>query len=261
MKHKLTLTTLASGMLLMAASVAQANDFYISGNWGYSNPDNLTNNGRFTSNFTTGEVTGVSPPLSLPSGTDVGWRTRLDSGDRWSLAAGWYLYDNFRLELEYSISEWDVNTHRGVEAGGLALGGIDAGVLITGTTADLGVSVADLVADGRGSVKTSTFFINGHIDFPTNTPFTPYVGLGIGTQNVDVRYRPSAVSVINDDDRVIAYQLSAGVLYALTEQLELQAGLSYVDSQRARVDSSLLPARFDIEPQSFDFRVGLKLNF
>lgn len=261
MSYKRALQTLCPAVLLLAGSVAQANSFYVSGAWGFSDPDNLSNDGKFSEAFTTGVVTGVNPPLSLPADTPVSWNTRLDNGDLWSLAAGWQFHENFRVELEYSATDWDVDTHRGVAAGGIELGAIDAGVLISGNVGDLGVSVADLVADGRGSVESSSFFINGYYDFRNSTAFTPYVGLGVGTRKLDVNYRPSGVGIIDDDDRVMVYQLSVGTLYALTDSLELLAGITYVDGDDATVRSSLLPARFDINSESFNYRIGVKYNF
>ncbi len=261
MNYKNVCKSLVPAVLLLGAGTVQAHSYYVSGAWAYSDPDNVSTSGRFTDTFTTGEVTGVSPPLSLPSGTPVGWDTRLDNGNLWSIAVGWQFHDNFRVELEYNTTQWDVDTHRGVSAGGIDLTAVDAGVLISGNVGDLGVSTGDLVADGRGSIKHDTFFLNGYYDFRNHTAFTPYVGVGIGTRKLDVDYRPSGVGVIDDSDRVFVYQLAAGVLYALTEQIQLQAGINYVDGRKATVRSELLPARFDIESQSIDYRLGIKYNF
>lgn len=261
MSYRTLLKTLCPALLLCGAGLAQAQEFYISGALGVSDPDDVTNEGNFTNNFTTGAVTGVTPPLTLPSGTSVEWDTELDTGDLWALSAGWQLNENFRAELEYNFTEWDVDTHTGVSAGGIDLTNIDAGVLISGNVGDLGVTVGDLVADGNGSVESNTLFVNGYYDFANDSNLTPYLGLGVGYRQLDFDYRPGGVVIIDDDDTVLAYQVSAGVLFELSDSLDFLAGINYVEGEEATVDSSLLPAEFDIEVESFNYRVGLKWNF
>lgn len=56
--------------------------------------------------------------------------------------------DCLRFEAEYACASHDVDTHRNVQAAGIALGSEDAAVLVSGAAANLGISVADLVADG-----------------------------------------------------------------------------------------------------------------
>ena len=47
----------------------------------------------------------------------------------------------------------DVNRHFGVNAAGIDLSNIDAGVLIAGNVGDLGVSTEGLVANGAGAIE------------------------------------------------------------------------------------------------------------
>lgn len=248
-----------AALLLVVIPVASAN-IYISASYGINDQDDSSNDGRFTGDFTTGTVTGVNPPLNIPSSSPVGWKTDFDNGDAYSLALGWQ-HEHFRIELEYAYSDSDVDTHTGVSAAGLDLSAIDAGVLIAGNVGDLGVSVADLVADGRGEIENTLFFINGYYDFANNTAFTPYVGAGIGYSNVDVTYRPSGVGVINSDDDVFVYQLMVGIAYKVTDPVDVTLNARYRDGDEASVESSLLPANFDIENQSWIFDLGVRYTF
>src|SRR5690606_33876272 len=118
--------------------------------------DDTSNRGDLVGSFTTGQVTGVTPPLTLPVGAPVSWSTQYDDGMFYSLAAG-RNFQSFRFELEYSWTEADIDSHRGVNAGGIDLSAIDAGVLISGNVGDLGTSTAALVADGRGDIDTDTW--------------------------------------------------------------------------------------------------------
>lgn len=248
-------------VFLLGAGIVQADDLYIVGAWGISDLDDVTNDGNLTNSFTTGTVTGVSPPLTLPSGTPVEWDTEFDDGDLWSLSIGWQFQENFRAELEYDRTEWDVDKHTGVTAGGINLTDVDAGVLISGNVGDLGVSTGNLVANGKGSIESDTLFLNGYYDFTNDSPVTPYLGLGVGASSLDVDYSPSGVSIIDDDDTIFVYQASAGILFELTEDLDIQAAVNWVGGEDATVDSTLLPAEFDIDPESLNYRIGLKFNF
>lgn len=247
--------------LLGAYAPAQAQDFYVSGSFGQGYPSNVTNQGIFTSDFTTGQVTGVNPPLTLPAGAAVNWRTNLDNGEFWRLAAG--METGFlRYELEYTWSKFNVSTHHGVNAGGIDLSGIDAGVLITGNVGDLGVSVADLVATDGGDFDSSTWMLNAYYDFDTGTRFTPYIGLGLGMMNVELSYRPGDVEVIKDDDNVFAYQLIGGLNYEVNDSFSVFASYRYRDNRDANVRSNLLPASFDIEGSSSSIvDVGIRYSF
>jgi len=257
-----TLTAAMASFCLMGAYIpAQAQDFYVSTSVGQGFPDNVTNQGVFTSGFTTGQVTGVNPPLTLPAGAPVNWRTNLDNGEFWSLAVG--MKSGFmRYEAEYTWSKFGVSTHRGVNAGGIDLSGIDAGVLLTGNVGDLGVSVANLVATDSGDFDSTTLMLNAFYDFDTGTRLTPYIGLGFGLMNVELTYRPGGVGVIKDDDNVFAYQLAGGLNYEVNDSFSVFASYRYRDSRDAKVRSSLLPASFNIKGNGISLvDVGIRYSF
>lgn len=251
---------LASSAALLGFTHFAAADYYVAGSYGLNAQDDSNNNGVFTSDFTTGAVTGVTPPLNIPADSPVGWSTEFDDGDIFSLAFG-REFGQFRLELEYSRSTSDVDTHQGVSAAGLDLSGIDAGVLIAGNTSDLGVSVAGLVADGRGRIENSTVQLNAFYDFDLGTAVTPFIGLGLGQSEVDVRYNPSGVGVIDDDDSVFVYQLIGGMEYSLNDNVSVVGTVRYRDGDDAIVASSLLPADFEIENTGYTVDIGVRYTF
>jgi len=244
----------------MTSAAAFSADFYVSGSFGLVEQDDSSTDGKFASDFTTGTVTGVNPPLTIPAGNKVGWSTKYDDGTAFNLAIGMAV-EAFRLELEYSATEADVDKHTGVSAAGIDLTDIDAGVLLTGNVGDLGVSAGDLVANGKGSLETETFFLNGFYDFHNSTDFTPFIGAGIGYSNIDVDYKPSNVKIINDDDDVVSYQVSGGVSYAFNDFFHVVGSIRYRTSDDASVNSSLLPAKFDIENESLMYDIGLRYYF
>ena len=248
-----------SGLVLVASSAA-AQDFYVSGGLGMNFQDDTSNRGELFRSFTTGQVTGVTPPLTLPVGAPVSWSTEYDEGLFSSLALGWKL-ESFRLEAEYSWTQADIESHRGVNAGGIDLSAIDAGVLLTGRVGNLGVSTAALVADDRGDIDTDTWMVNGYYDFDLGNRLTPYVGVGLGLSESELVFNPSGVAVLSDEDRVFAWQVMGGVSYAFSDRLSVYGNYRYRTADDMEFSASLLPARFniDVEAQSLDF--GIRYGF
>lgn len=256
-------TLIKSTALIVATAIAApalSADMYVAGTLGYFDQDGSKNMGTFRAPFTTGEVTGVTPPLNIPENSPVSWNTGFDSGTTYSLAMGWKL-NAFRVELEYAMSDASVKSHQYVNAAGIDLTNIDAGVLLTGNVGDLGVSVGDLVGDGRGSLETSTFYMNAYYDFMHDEAFSPYLGVGVGYADSDVNYKPSGVSVIKDSDSGFAYQLILGASWALNDTFEIygDARMRYTDD--ASVTSSLLGADFKVENSAMLYNIGVRYNF
>ncbi len=261
MKHNTTLLKFFAVKTFLFFSVpAFSQSFYISGSAGQNYQDDTSNNGTFTSAFTTGAVTGVTPPLNIPAGNPVTWKTDYDNGNVFNLAIG-MSRDNYRFELEYSQTQFDVDSHQGVSVAGIELSTIDAGVLISGNAGDLGVSTAALVAAGQGELETSTLMLNAYYDYKTDSAFTPYVGIGIGTATTDLEFSPSGVGIISNDDNTFVYQLIIGASYAFSDNLGAFASYVYRDADEASLDASLLPARFDINNESSLLNAGLKFSF
>jgi opacity protein-like surface antigen len=114
---------------------------------------------------------------------DLGYYSALRAG----YSFGSYGFVSPRLELEVGYGRADVDEHTvaGVGAGG----------------------------DSFGSASTIQGYVNGYIDVPTGTAFTPYLGGGIGAMNLKLRRQGTSGTgvVMNDDDTKFAYHLDAGV--------------------------------------------------
>jgi len=257
-RSSFTLLALTSAATLSTAVSAQ--ELYLSGSIGLIDQSDSSNAGIFTSQFVTGAVTGVTPPLTIPAGSDVGWNTEFEQGDFFTAAFGAKLA-GFRLELEHRESSSDVDTHRGVNAAGLDLSALDAGVLISGNSGDLGVSVADLVAAGGGYLDNNSLMVNGYYDFNLGGALTPYLGLGLGNSDSEVAFAPSGTSILRGSDDGFAYQLVAGVSFSLTQYLDIFLNYRYMDGEDFSVSASLLPASFEIENKSQSLDVGLRFSF
>ena len=125
MYYSSILACVTVGVAMALAPLANANNFYIGATYGVADTDDIDTSGNFTSDFTTGAVTGVTPPLTIPAGEKVNWDTELDDGDSYSLIVGMQ-FDMFRAEIELAATSNDVDSHANVTAAGIGLDGIDA---------------------------------------------------------------------------------------------------------------------------------------
>lgn len=253
--------TTAIALVAGATGAVSAQEQYVSGSAGFNFQADSDNSGAFSRDFVTGAGGAVPAGTTLPEGASVGWTTEFDTGLFLSAAYGLKFQDTFRIEGEISYSSADVDAHTGVTAGGSAIGAADAAVLITGS-APLGVTVSDLVADGQGDVTSLGYAVNGYYDFAVqDTPFTAYIGGGLGIAELDVEYSPSGTQIVSDTEMVGFYQVMAGGAYAVSETTEVYAGYRWRQSGDAETDSALIPARLDVENASHILELGVRYTF
>lgn len=253
-------TGLAASALALVLGAGASAQQYVSASAGFNFQSDSSNSGSFTSDFTTGDGVAVPAGTVLASGTPLGWSTEFETGAFVSAAYGWRMASGLRLEAEIGYSSSDVDTHTDVTVGGGPIGAADAAVLITGSPA-LGVTVADLVADGRGVIRNTSFMINAYYDFDLGGPLGLYAGAGIGASNVKVRYNPSDVDIINSSDTVFAYQLMAGASYDVSETVQIFGGYRYRATSDVNLNINLFPATLDVENRSNILEVGVRFYF
>lgn len=250
---------IALAAVIAASSTAHANDYYVSLSGGVSLLGDSQNEGAFDGDFTTGEGTSIPAMTVLPDGTAVGWETDFDTGFALSGALG-KNFGPFRGEIELAYQKNGVGSHAGVSAGGIALDGEDAGVLITGSP-NIGVTVGDLVADGQGDLSNVFVMANIFYDFETGGLISPFIGAGVGVGFVDVDYSPSAVPIIQDDATAFAYQAIAGVSYEVSPSVDLLVAYRYRATTDVSVQADLFSAEFDIENRASIVEAGLRFRF
>lgn len=255
-----TLFSLSAAMGLLAATPAHAGDIYLSLSGGITSQSDSDNEGEFTRDFLTGAGTTIPAETPLPNGTDVGWTTEFKTGYMVNGAIGKDL-GALRFEGELSLTKANVDTHTNVQAAGIDLTNEDAAVLIQEQNTNLGISVGNLVADGQGSLKTTSVFINAYYDFETDSALTPYFGAGIGYTEGQVDFSPTATPIIDDKEQVVSWQLMAGAAYEVSENGEIFGGLRYRASSDLEVDSILTPIQLDIENKATSLEVGYRMMF
>ncbi|MEM7458995.1 MAG: outer membrane beta-barrel protein [Pseudomonadota bacterium] len=256
MKLMKTAAAIAAGLVIAGAASAQ--EYYVGGSIGLTQQNDSDNSGS-TGAFTTGNL-GDGTTLDVAAGTPYGWSTEFDGGTAFSAEAGARYGSGFRSGVELTYSQADVDTHTGVTLGGGSIDAVDAAA-IAGSPDPLGATVAAIVADGRGDISTTAIFVNGYYDFNQAGAIQPYLGAGIGYADVSVTYQPSGISVIDDSEGKLAYQLKAGATWRLENQWELFGEYAYRATEDVEFDNQLFPGTLEIENTQNVFSIGARYTF
>lgn len=138
--------------------------------------------------------------------------------------------------------------------------------------AALGHQYGDFRAEGElgwqradstsGHIKAVTGMANAFYDLRTPTLFTPYVGGGLGTAWVDFNsVSPAVAGRIDDNDWAFAWQLMAGLSYAIAPRMDVFGGYRYFDIGEASVRSANL-GDVDVDGlASHNIEVGVRYRF
>lgn len=249
-------TLAAAGMLI--ASPANAEGWYVGGSVGI-NAQNDSDNSGTTDAFTTGNL-GDGTTLDVADGTPYGWSTEFEQGLAVSGEIGRRYGNGLRVGVELAYSDADVDTHTDVTLGGGPIGTLDA-ASVAGSPDPLGVTVADVVADGQGDITSTALFVNGYYDFGAGGAFQPYIGAGLGFADVNVTYNPSGIGIIDDSETKLAYQLKAGATYLVSDTWEVFGEYAYRATEDIEVNNDLFPGTLDIENKQNIFAVGARYRF
>jgi outer membrane protein OmpA-like peptidoglycan-associated protein len=171
---------------------------------------------------------------SKSSGGGYSGTAHYDIGPAALLSLG-YGFGAFRGEIEESYNKNDVN----------------------------GIGGSSLSHAG-GNARSWTTLFNGFYDFNTGTPWTPYVGAGVGFDLFHASLNgttPSGrgVTAYNGSDTTFAYQFIGGVSYALSPNLSLTTDYRYLASTDASIKSG--NGNWKVENANHIITAGLRWTF
>lgn len=99
-----------------------------------------------------------------------------------------------------------------------------------------------------------SFMANAYFDYLTCTPWTPYVGAGIGLAHLKADDGHNAKSVNN-----LAWQVMAGIAYDITSNWTVDAGYRYADLGRIRKNFGEGVTK--ITARDHEIMLGARYNF
>ncbi len=125
------------------------------------------------------------------------------------------------------------------------------------------VSITD-----QAQFQSSTFMVNGYLDFRPVMGFTPYIGAGIGiAQNIFSRQVlatgiGTSVHLAGGDDFSLAWALMAGVGYQLSSNFTLDLGYRYASLGAVKTRSYDTGIGVDMESiGAHEMRLGVRYSF
>ncbi len=148
-----------------------------------------------------------------------------DTGIVGSLAAGYDFANPMRMEVEFIRQKNDLDRI----SYDSALGTFD-----------------------EGDLTTKSFMLNGFYDIKTGSPWTPFIGAGIGWSKIDL---DTPGIDISDNDDVFTYQFIGGVAYTFNEQWSLDAQYRFIGTSDATIDGA------DFDFNSNNLMLGLRYSF
>jgi OOP family OmpA-OmpF porin len=153
---------------------------------------------------------------------DVGWLAGASAGYAWSL-----FNQGFATEFEFTFRQNHVNR--------IATGGVGGGAVATG-----------------GDLHSYNMMLNQYYRFRNSTPFTPYIGGGIGESSVALNntrpVSPVDLGPFSGTDAVFAYQGIAGIAYSITPHLSLAAEYRYFATVKPGFDQNVANRDDKISP-------------
>lgn len=244
---------------VFVAGTTSAQDFYVSGSVGLNNPQASTNQGRLLSGFTTGTVTGFTPPVTFPVGDALSWTTGFTDGETYALAVG-YDYKPFRIELALNKVSNKVGNQANLSIGGRNLSAVDAGVLRSDVTQNLGIDTLSFLSGG-GNMDSTSLMLNLYYDFDFGGDLNPFVAVGIGNAEEEVVFDALDRGFIRDKDNGFAWQLIGGFEYEVDHNVSFFGQYRWFQAQDPRFGLKILPASLDVENQFQAVEIGLRFTF
>lgn len=119
------------------------------------------------------------------------------------------------------------------------------------------LKIMDLEAKVDSDVSVTSLMANVYYDIKTGSFVTPYVGAGLGIAKVDVGKGTFRGVTLweSDDDTVMAYQIAAGVGFAVSQNVTIDLGYRFFGTQNAQFEFT------DAEVSSHNVTLGARFLF
>ena len=181
--------------ILLAAAAASALAF---GSVSAFADDNTASNGGWYVNADGGASFLPNLKLKTPAGTD---HENFNTGYAYGGAVGYDNGNGMRLEIDttHQMSQLDHVNH--------------------------------VATDGH--LQSTSLMVNGQVDLTHHTQFTPYVGAGIGYQNIGVQ-----AAGFQDADWKPSYQAEAGLRADVSQKVSLFGEYRFSQSEAAQMDDA-----------------------
>ena len=114
--------------------------------------------------------------------------------------------------------------------------------------------------DNGNTAKFSSVMINGFIDFPFESRFTPFLGAGFGSTSVDAD-KVCVTGGANDcKDDVATFSLMGGFAYELNDKTDLTAKLTYLGFEDISINNNGSNSKI-VDSETLSIHIGARFKF
>lgn len=113
------------------------------------------------------------------------------------------------------------------------------------------LSAFGLSAPISGDISTISLMVNGFYDFMSDSTMTPFIGAGLGFANIEADIDDFG----SDDDNVFAYQLAAGIAFAVNPSLNIDLQYRFFGTEDPEFDV------LEAEYTTHNVMIGFRQNF
>ena len=141
--------------------------------------------------------------------------------------------------------------------GGSFAYGIKNGALRTEIELNLKDDAKEGYEGGTSTMENNSVMLNAYYDINTGTRLTPYIGGGVG-----VAYNKAGIkseSEFSKSKTNFAWQLGGGLSYALTANVDIDAGYRYSDTGNVKMRDGDSVIKY--ESESHEFLLGIRYTF
>lgn len=186
---------------------------------------------------------------NVDRGTALDIESKYETGYAVGGALGYAFGNGLRVDGEISYRRQSVDRLEIRSDGGL------------GASLGSPVSFNGATLQTTGSETSLSFMANGWYDFRTGTALTPYVGGGIGLARVSLNdVAVGGFTLVDDHDVVFAWQLGAGLAWAVTPRVSLTLDYRFLATTSPRV-TDFEGVRFDSDYHTHNILFGARLGF
>ena len=111
-----------------------------------------------------------------------------------------------------------------------------------------------------GGIDSLSLMGNAFYDFNTGSAWTPYIGGGLGVAFMSSDISLVGATLIDDTDTVLAYQLGAGIGYALSPTVTITADYRFFGTENP-VFSDFAADNIEFEYMNHTILVGARTTF
>lgn len=175
------------------------------------------------------------------SSNDLHITSKYNTGYNVAGVLGWNYGQNWRAEAELGYRRNDLDKLAVDKAAGTSLAG---------------------TYDAHGHVGTTDVMGNLWYDFNMGDHWKPYVGGGIGWAHINANnVSANGVSLVNDTSNVFAYQLGAGIGYALTPRTTVSVNYRYFATKDPTFTDAATGTKFSSQYRTNNVGLSLRYRF